>query len=197
MGGPDPGGCIRYWPSIRRGGPGRENHPVRPPVRATRCVAQEPETGDDSARMVRHFRRNYFPRNVDQPGQPGSYLPCSEDAFFLVWSLSVAIRRLRSVESRSVTRLESMDLKQCAFIPHGWARGPCETQNPGHRVNEFYKKGCQEKTSPSTGGREDLCLEIQPTVCKRAPRFARKVLLWLVCHSLGFIFRWSPRQSSL
>src|ERR1035441_10683700 len=29
-------------------------------------------------------------------------------------------------------------------------------------VNEFYKKGCQEKSSPSTGGREDCCLEIQP-----------------------------------
>jgi hypothetical protein len=26
-------------------------------------------------------------------------------------------------------------------------------------VNEFYKKGCQEKTSASTGGLEDLCLE--------------------------------------
>ena len=30
-------------------------------------------------------------------------------------------------------------------------------------VNEFYKKGCQEKTSPLTGKREDFCLEIQPT----------------------------------
>jgi hypothetical protein len=28
----------------------------------------------------------------------------------------------------------------------------------------FYKKGCQEKTSASTGGREDFGLEIQPTV---------------------------------
>jgi hypothetical protein len=27
----------------------------------------------------------------------------------------------------------------------------------------FYKKGCQEKSSPSTGRREDFCLEIQPT----------------------------------
>jgi hypothetical protein len=53
-------------------------------------------------------------------------------------------------------------------------------------VNEFYKKGSQEKTSASTGGREDLCLEIQPTVCKRTPRLAREVLLWLFCHSLGF-----------
>jgi hypothetical protein len=31
------------------------------------------------------------------------------------------------------------------------------------QVNEFYKKGCQEKTSASTGGREDFGLEIQPT----------------------------------
>jgi hypothetical protein len=30
-------------------------------------------------------------------------------------------------------------------------------------VNEFYKKGCQEKNSPLTGKREDFCLEIQPT----------------------------------
>src|ERR1700675_3348077 len=30
-------------------------------------------------------------------------------------------------------------------------------------VNEFYKKGCQEKNSASTGGR-DFSLEIQPTV---------------------------------
>jgi hypothetical protein len=30
-------------------------------------------------------------------------------------------------------------------------------------VNEFYKKGCQEKSSASTGGR-DFSLEIQPTV---------------------------------
>ena len=39
----------------------------------------------------------------------------------------------------------------------------------GMGVDEFYKKGCQEKTSPSTGGREDFCLEIQPTVCKCPP----------------------------
>jgi hypothetical protein len=30
-------------------------------------------------------------------------------------------------------------------------------------VNEFYKKECQEKSSASTGGREDFGLEIQPT----------------------------------
>src|ERR1017187_8220769 len=29
-----------------------------------------------------------------------------------------------------------------------------KTPSPG--VNEFYKKGCQEKSSPSTGGREDF-----------------------------------------
>ncbi len=40
-------------------------------------------------------------------------------------------------------------------------------------VNEFYKKGCQEKTSASTGGREDMCLDLQPTVCASAPRCAQ------------------------
>ena len=39
-------------------------------------------------------------------------------------------------------------------------------------VDEFYKKGCQEKSSPSTGRGEDFRLEIQPTACERAPRFA-------------------------
>ena len=57
---------------------------------------------------------------------------------------------------------------------------------PATTVNEFYKKGCQEKSSPSTGRREDFCLEIQPTACECAPRFAREVSLWLVCHFRGF-----------
>ena len=30
-------------------------------------------------------------------------------------------------------------------------------------LNEFYKKGCQETTSPSTGGRGNLGLDLQPT----------------------------------
>jgi hypothetical protein len=38
-----------------------------------------------------------------------------------------------------------------------------------HPVNEFYKKRCQEKTSASTGGREDSCLEIQPTAVSVPP----------------------------
>jgi hypothetical protein len=38
-------------------------------------------------------------------------------------------------------------------------------------LNEFYKKGCQEKSSPSTGG-EISFLEIQPTVVS---------LLWRSC----------------
>jgi len=32
------------------------------------------------------------------------------------------------------------------------------------KVNEFYEKGSQEKTSASTGGREDLRLDLQPAV---------------------------------
>ena len=42
------------------------------------------------------------------------------------------------------------------------------------------KRDVKKKALASTGGREDFCLEIQPTVCKCAPRFAREVLL-LAC----------------
>jgi len=50
-------------------------------------------------------------------------------------------------------------------------------------LNELYKKGCQEKTSAFTGGREDLCLDIQPTVCTSIPDFAQG------CCSGGFSLR--------
>jgi hypothetical protein len=53
-------------------------------------------------------------------------------------------------------------------------------------LDEFYKKGRQEKSSPSTGRREDFCLEIQPTACKCSPRFAREGSLWPVFHFRGF-----------
>ena len=55
-----------------------------------------------------------------------------------------------------------------------WVFGQCE-EAPGLTtgLNEFYKKGCQEKSSSSTGGREDFCLDIQPTVCK-CPRFCSR-----------------------
>ena len=38
-------------------------------------------------------------------------------------------------------------------------------------VNEFYKKGCQEKSSPSTGGREDFCVSRSSPLTVSAPRF--------------------------
>ena len=44
------------------------------------------------------------------------------------------------------------------------------------KINEFYKKGCQEKKLRLDRRREDLFLEIQPTVCKSASRFEREVL---------------------
>ena len=53
-------------------------------------------------------------------------------------------------------------------------------------LNEFYKKGCQEKSSPSTGRREDFCLEIQPTACERTPSICSRGLSWRVCHFRGF-----------
>ena len=52
------------------------------------------------------------------------------------------------------------------------------------------KRDVKKKVSPSTGRREDFCLEIQPTACECAPRFAREVPLGLVCISVAFIFRW-------
>ena len=48
------------------------------------------------------------------------------------------------------------------------------------------KRDVKKKVSASTGRREDFCLEIQPTACERAPRFAREGSLWLVCHFRGF-----------
>src|ERR1700733_3554667 len=51
------------------------------------------------------------------------------------------------------------------------------------------KKEVKEKDFPSTGRRKDFCLEIQPTACECAPRFAREVPLWLVCISVAFIFQ--------
>ena len=57
-------------------------------------------------------------------------------------------------------------------------------------VNEFYKKGCQEKSSPSTGGREDFSLEIQPTDCKYPPIALERFGSGLFALPVGFIFRW-------
>jgi len=59
----------------------------------------------------------------------------------------------------------------CFFANGGTVR---ETRVRRRVLNEFYKKGCQEKSSSSTGGREDFCLDIQPTVCKCPPRFRSK-----------------------
>jgi hypothetical protein len=59
------------------------------------------------------------------------------------------------------------------------------TQSP---VNEFYKKGCQEKSSPSTGEREDFGLEIQPTAVSVPPdsleRFCSGLFAIRVVHLL-------------
>lgn len=68
---------------------------------------------------------------------------------------------------------------QCLFRSNEH-RLPCANYGlvlPIFPFKEFYKKGCQEKSSPSTGRREDFCLEIQPTACARALRFAREVVL--------------------
>jgi len=51
------------------------------------------------------------------------------------------------------------------------------TQTGLGSVHEFYKKGCQEKKLRLDRRREDLFLDIQPTVCKSASRFEREVLV--------------------
>jgi hypothetical protein len=63
-----------------------------------------------------------------------------------------------------------------SWLQHRFAHDP---------VNEFYKKGCQEKSSASTGGREDFGLEIQPTAVSVPPDSFERFLLWLVGRSLG------------
>jgi hypothetical protein len=52
-------------------------------------------------------------------------------------------------------------------------------------LNSFLDEGCQEKSSASTGGREDFGLEIQPTAVSVPPDSLERVLLWLVCHPCG------------
>jgi hypothetical protein len=53
------------------------------------------------------------------------------------------------------------------------------------QVNEFYKKGCQEKSSASTGGREDFGLEIQPTAVSAPPIRSRGFFSGLFAVPLG------------
>ncbi len=63
------------------------------------------------------------------------------------------------------------------------------TGSPTAALNEFYKKGCQGKTSPSTGGREDFSLEIQPTVRKCPSISLEGFCSGLSALPVGFIFR--------
>ena len=59
-----------------------------------------------------------------------------------------------------------------------WRKIAITLIDPGSPIlNEFYKKGCQEKSSPSTGGREDFVSRSSPLHCQSASRFAREVLL--------------------
>src|SRR6266702_7739306 len=54
------------------------------------------------------------------------------------------------------------------------------------RSMSSIKRDVKKKVSPSTGRREDFCLEIQPTACEGAPRFTREGSSGLVCHFHGF-----------
>jgi hypothetical protein len=63
--------------------------------------------------------------------------------------------------------------------------------DPGRPIlNEFYKKGCQAKSSSSTGGREDFCLEIQPTDGMCPSIALERFCSGLFALPVGFIFRW-------
>jgi hypothetical protein len=63
-------------------------------------------------------------------------------------------------------------------------------------LNEFYKKGCQAKTSPSTGDRV-ICLDIQPTVCASAPAIRPGGFALDGFPFRWFLCRWRQCQSSL
>ena len=83
--------------------------------------------------------------------------------------------------------------------------GNCTFWELALRVNEFHKKGCQEKSSPPTGGREDFCLEIQPTSLHftvRVPldsreRFASELSRCYAKDHAGPPSRGAPRMSQI
>ena len=52
------------------------------------------------------------------------------------------------------------------------------------------KREVKNKISPSAGGREDFCLDIQPTVCRCAPRSLERFSSGWLSRTRGFIFRW-------
>jgi hypothetical protein len=76
-------------------------------------------------------------------------------AFHAFHTLSFPWPAFRVVNADKITRYAAT---QCN-APHS----PSDAHRYSWLVIEFYKKGCQEKSSPSIGRREDFCLEIQPT----------------------------------
>ena len=86
------------------------------------------------------------------------------------------------VPTRNSVLVTSDHAYVCSAVRLSGVQGqPCNLVKSGNlRANEFYKKGCQEKKLRLDRRREDLFLEIQPTVCKSASRFEREVLV-LVC----------------
>src|SRR5216683_7743967 len=150
--------------------------------------------------LRRWQNRSQLPSNLASP----RIVPSSNTLPTVAWSRELRSNAVTICESNSsklnqtlacsigrrwrwpITRFEesAMTLQSGRTCPE--LRGKTLTQN----LAEFYKKGCQEKSSPSTGRREDFCLEIQPTACECAPRFAREVRCGLFAISVAFIFRW-------
>jgi hypothetical protein len=57
-------------------------------------------------------------------------------------------------------------------------------------ISEFYKKGCQKKSSASTGGEKILCLDVQPTAVSVPPDSIERFCSGLFAIPVGFICRW-------
>jgi transposase len=97
-----------------------------------------------------------------------------EDRFPTIWMPSIEQRDLRSLlrdrhqwvkmRSRLQHTLQAIALNHALRI----------RQTP---VNEFYKKGCQEKKLRLDRRREDFCLEIQPTVVSVSPDLLERFAL--------------------
>src|ERR1700734_2850050 len=84
------------------------------------------------------------------------------------------------ITNKSSDKLRPPGTNRANFLDeHLWIASVLWKSSPW--VNEFYKKGCQEKTSASTGVRG---LDLQPTVS--VPRSLR-VLLGTVCPSRGSV----------
>ena len=82
----------------------------------------------------------------------------------LLWRFSARFCRFNSLKAPIAPRSTlQLALNLFDFRHIACSDGEVTVEDDVQHVNEFYKKGCQEKSSASTGG-ERLFLEIQPTL---------------------------------